>query len=273
MVGMHIFLIGYRLPKLFIIQWNRKRFGLAVSHILGFIYFLLPLYSFYGQSDIAVSSSNTGMTVLYANISKLNRNYTGLIEMIESKDPDVVMFVEFADHHDTHIKSFLSENYPYINRTSRSKKFVGSMVFSKYPVDDLADDFVQGAWRYGYFHITGPLREYYVYLVHTSSPISPRNYQMRNEQLVTVAEHVSTHVDSREVDVPVLLLGDLNVSPWSVFYKRFVSDLAVFSNVTARFPIAFSWRLKRIPLWWSHIDHIFTTDVDSISYLEQVDVP
>jgi len=193
--------------------------------------------------------------------------------MIESKDPDVVMFVEFADHHDTHIKSFLSQNYPYINRTSRSKKFVGSMVFSKYPVDDLADDFVQGAWRYGYFHITGPLKEYYVYLVHTSSPISPRNYHMRNEQLVTVAEHVSTHVDSREVDVPVLLLGDLNVSPWSVFYNRFVTNLSIFSNVTARFPIAFSWRLKRIPLWWSHIDHVFTTDVDSLSSLEQVDVP
>lgn len=193
--------------------------------------------------------------------------------MIQSKDPDVVMFVEFADHHDTHIKSFLSQNYPYINRTSRSKKFVGSMVFSKYPVDDLADDFVQGAWRYGYFRIDGPITPYYVYLVHTSSPISPMNYHMRNEQLTTVADHISTHAISRENDVPVLLLGDLNVSPWSVFYARFVSDLKNFSNITVRFPIAFSWRLKWIPLFWSHIDHVFSTDADSVGYIEQVDVP
>lgn|GEM_PF-247559 len=271
MVGMHIFLIGYWLPKLFVIQWNRKRFGLVLLHIIGFVYFLLPLSSFYSQSTDR--SVDNGMTVLYANISKQNRNYTGLIEMIASKNPDVVMFVEFADHHDAHIKSFLSENYPYINRTSRSKTFVGSMVFSKYPVDDLADDFVQGAWRYGYFRIDGPTSPYYVYLVHTSSPISPRNYRMRNEQLTTVAEHVSTHAKSRDIGVPVLLLGDLNVSPWSVFYHRFVSDLKDFANMTARAPIVFSRRLKWIPIRWSHIDHVFATDVDSLSVLEQVDVP
>jgi len=193
--------------------------------------------------------------------------------MIEQKDPDVVMFVEFADHHDEHIKWFLSQNYPYINRTSRSKKFVWSMVFSKYPVDDLADDFVQGAWRYGYFRIDGPIIPYYVYLVHTSSPISPVNYRMRNEQLKNVADSIVDHEGSREQDVPVLLLGDFNVSPWSIFYQLFVTDLAYFSNVTARFPIVFSWRLNRFPLFWSHIDHVFLTDVDSVGYIEQVDVP
>ncbi len=272
-VGMHIFLVGYRLPKLFIIQWNLRWFGLVILHILGFIYFVFPVYNFYTQSDLIGESSDTGMTILYANISKKNRNYTGLIEMIQDKDPDVVMFVEFADHHDEHIKWFLSENYPYINRTSRSKKFVGSMVFSKYPVDDLADEFVQGAWRYGYFRIDGPVGAYYVYLVHTSSPISPVNYRMRNDQLLAVADHISVHSGSREWNVPVLLLGDLNISPWSTFYNRFVADLENFSNITARFPIVFSWRLKRVPLRWSHIDHVFSTDTNAIGYIEQVDVP
>ncbi len=103
-VGMHIFLVGYRLPKLFIIQWNLRWFGLVILHILGFIYFVFPVYNFYTQSDLIGESSDTGMTILYANISKKNRNYTGLIEMIQDKDPDVVMFVEFADHHDEHIK-------------------------------------------------------------------------------------------------------------------------------------------------------------------------
>ena len=96
--------MGYWLPKLFIIQWNLRWFGLVFLHILGFIYFVFPVYNFYTQSDLIGESSDAGMTVLYANISKQNRNYTGLIEMIQDKDPDVVMFVEFADHHDEHIK-------------------------------------------------------------------------------------------------------------------------------------------------------------------------
>lgn len=143
MVVLHMFLSGYWLSKIILGMWNWKRFSLIIIHLVGFFYFIVPLSTFYEQADLVGSLSDTGMTVLYANISKQNRNYTGLIEMIQDKDPDVVMFVEFADHHDEHIKSFLSENYPYINRTSRSKKFVGSMVFSKYPVDDLADEFVQ----------------------------------------------------------------------------------------------------------------------------------
>jgi len=46
------------------------------------------------------------------------------MEMIDRYNPDIVMFVEFADHHDENLKPFLAERYPYINRTSRSKKFV-----------------------------------------------------------------------------------------------------------------------------------------------------
>jgi endonuclease/exonuclease/phosphatase (EEP) superfamily protein YafD len=83
------------------------------------------------------------MSVLYANVSKVNYNYSGLVSLIEQYDPDVVMFVEFADHHSDALKPFLSKRYPYINRTSWSRTFVGSMVFSRYTVDDLADDFVQ----------------------------------------------------------------------------------------------------------------------------------
>jgi hypothetical protein len=53
------------------------------------------------------------------------------------------MFVEFADHHYEYFKEFLKTKYPYTNNISRSSTFVGSMVFSKYPIDNRADDFTQ----------------------------------------------------------------------------------------------------------------------------------
>lgn len=192
--------------------------------------------------------------------------------MIDTYNPDVVMFVEFADHHDENLKPFLAERYPYINRTSRSKKFVWSMVFSSYPVDDLADDFVQGAWRYGYFSIQTVNQLYYVYLVHTSSPISPINYRMRNEQLATIHADIVTHQPSRK-DAPILLLGDLNVSPWSVFYQRFVEDLDWMMNVTRRLSPIFTRHLRFLPFVASHIDHIFSNNPAMIHDVEQVDVP
>ncbi|MBU0626817.1 hypothetical protein KKG31_03405 [Patescibacteria group bacterium] len=81
--------------------------------------------------------------MLYGNIHKDNTNYTAIQSMIEQADPDVVLFVEFSDNHYANLKDFLQKNYPYINSTTRSEKFIGSMVFSKYPIENRADDFEQ----------------------------------------------------------------------------------------------------------------------------------
>jgi hypothetical protein len=80
---------------------------------------------------------------LYANIHKDNIAYEAIQKTISDTNPDIIMFVEFADHHYLHLKDFLQAQYPYSNNTTRSKKFVGSMVFSKYPLSNKADDFPQ----------------------------------------------------------------------------------------------------------------------------------
>jgi hypothetical protein len=81
--------------------------------------------------------------VLFSNIHKNNTNYEGIKKTISDNDPDMLMFVEFADHHYDNLREFLQAQYPYTNTTTRSKKFVGSMVFSKYPLTNRADDFPQ----------------------------------------------------------------------------------------------------------------------------------
>jgi hypothetical protein len=80
---------------------------------------------------------------LYANIYKDNTDYTGIITTIEHEKPDLILFVEFAAHHYTHLKPYLEVKYPYTNSTSRSKTFVGNTVFSTRPLDNWADDFPQ----------------------------------------------------------------------------------------------------------------------------------
>ncbi|MEI6773797.1 MAG: hypothetical protein WCL18_03070 [bacterium] len=74
---------------------------------------------------------------------KDNVQYDAIKKTISDTDPDMLMFVEFADHHYEHLKDFLQLEYPYTNTTTWSKKFVGSMVFSKYPLSNKAEDFPQ----------------------------------------------------------------------------------------------------------------------------------
>ncbi|NOZ45093.1 MAG: endonuclease/exonuclease/phosphatase family protein [bacterium] len=81
---------------------------------------------------------------MYANILWTNTDYTGIENMIDSYDPDVLMFVEFASHHYRHLYDFLSERYPFVNRATWSQSLmVGSMVFSKYPIDNLVEQYPQ----------------------------------------------------------------------------------------------------------------------------------
>ena len=77
-----------------------------------------------------------------------NNNIDAIKKMILDENPDVVLFVEFSEEHSQALKDFFATHYPYSNNTSRSKIAVGSIVFSKYPIDNLADDFPQANWRY-----------------------------------------------------------------------------------------------------------------------------
>ena len=247
-----------------------------VVFVFVFLFFALkftPIITHFYQGLTAPSIYKTGdVRVLYANIRKDNVDYSWLLAMVDKYDPDMVLFVEFADHHDIHMKSYFSKKYPYINRTTWSQKFIWSIVFSKIPITNLADKFPQGAWRYGYFSIDLGNHPYYLYLVHTSSPTSPFNADMRNNQFASVIHDMQIH-EKKFPRADILLLGDFNVTPWSIFYQQFVAQLPYFTDITNRFSLLFTWRLYWFPLFRAHIDHIFTNQPSFINSLQSISVP
>jgi endonuclease/exonuclease/phosphatase (EEP) superfamily protein YafD len=183
------------------------------------------------------------------------------------------MFVEFADHHYDNLKDFLQSTYPYTNSTTRSKKFVGSMVFSKYPLTNKAYDFPQGMRRYGYFSLPFADHEIYFYLVHTSSPDSYSHFLMRNEQLTTFVQDIKQHESDKKHN-DIVAVGDFNITPWSSYYS-ILSD--AFSgqliNVTKRLPFLFTWKFKTFPLFQAHIDHVWTSSSLIVKNLRSISMP
>lgn len=130
-----------------------------------------------------------------------------LKQKILTENPDVVMFVEFSDAHKQALEGFFDEHYPYMNMTTWSKILVGSVVFSKYPITNLADDFEQGAWRYGYFQVEKSGVPYYFYEMHTSSPVSKYFFQKRNQQLQQVkTEFLTLHTLHRSSDAKIIMV-------------------------------------------------------------------
>lgn len=199
------------------------------------------------------------LKVLFANIHKNNTNYEWIKKTILDNNPDMLMFVEFADHHYDNLKDFLQAKYPYTNSTARSKKFVGSMVFSKYPLINRADDFPQWMRRYGYFSVPYHNQEIYFYLIHTSSPDSYDHFIMRNNQIATWVKNFKNH-ESEKKHNAIVAVWDFNLTPWSPDYTLLSQSLSgELIDITKRIPFLFTRKLTIFPLLQAHIDHVWTS--------------
>lgn len=234
--------------------------------------------------------------ILFSNLYEGNIHFDEIKYKIQEEKPDIVIFVEFSDQHKQGLQAFLDQHYPYMNTTTRSKIFVGSVVFSKFPITNLADDFEQGSWRYGYFKIEKEGQPYYFYEIHTASPVSKTFFERRNQQLQQLkSDFLSLHQSSREKNAKIIMVGDFNVSPRSIYYKTFAKDLnGELKNATRGFPLLFTWSLSemlkvhqdfnflpqrmrttvsKLPILWSHIDQLFISPSIKIQNLKSIQIP
>ncbi|HOG15665.1 MAG TPA: endonuclease/exonuclease/phosphatase family protein [Candidatus Absconditabacterales bacterium] len=242
--------------------------------MFGLLFFLYSKdYTNFYNGDGFDQQEGTGINVLYSNILYKNHNYTGILDWINKYDADVVLMVEFADEHYQNMKENLYDKYPYSARTSWSQKYFGNVVFSKYPIDNLTDNVDQGTWRYSHFNLKQDDKNYYFYLVHTSSPAAYKFFTMRNKQFNILMNDFEKHDLEQSQNNHVMVLGDFNVSPWSIYYKKLEAVMSGFKNMTKNFRILFTWRIKSLPFIISHIDHIFIDDDSVVSNITKLNTP
>ena len=261
--------------------WLRIQF--SVFFVLGFSamlgIFLWKFHSFYGHYQLSENAAGN-LKVLFSNIYKDNVEYDELSGTIARENPDVIMFVEFEEHHYKHLKSFLEENFSYVEYLPWST----SIVASKYPLNLLPTSVKGKKWRYHYFQIQKGNQDYLAYLVHTSSPTSQRHFVNRNKQLKIIAnDFLTMHSEWRWELGKVFMVWDFNISPWSKYYEDFADQLSgKMENATRAFPYYFSWNLAKLlkisrtlegvpEILFSHIDQLFVskaTKVKSITPLQ-----
>lgn len=88
-----------------------------------------------------------------------------------------------------------------------------------------------------------------VYVLHPTPPLSAEMAELQTAYLDQVAQQVALETQ------PVLLVGDINATPFSLPYHRFVS--AADLNATMR---------HATPTWWPgglHLDHVLVRDIQA----------
>lgn len=95
--------------------------------------------------------------------------------------------------------------------------------------------------------------------MHTSSPDNYEHFVMRNEQLNTFVQDFENHESDRQHD-NILVVGDFNITPRSPYYDILATSFSgKLDNSTKILPFLTTRRLKEMPIFQAHIDHVWAS--------------
>jgi endonuclease/exonuclease/phosphatase (EEP) superfamily protein YafD len=196
------------LPFLVFGRWRRT----AVCALVFLSLILFEIAPFYLPPGNETPSHN--LRVLLANVNYGNREHQPFFDLIEKESPDVIAILEYARQWHDHLVPFLNE-YPHHIEWTLEDPF-GIALYSRIPLDQAEISFFGEAKLPS---ITARLevsgRPLQLVATHPFPPTNGRWFELRNQQLDNIAEFI------RAADDPVILLGDLNCTPFSPAYKDF----------------------------------------------------
>jgi endonuclease/exonuclease/phosphatase (EEP) superfamily protein YafD len=205
-----------------LLSFKRKFLKFAIFAYMSFFIiclFLLPLY-FSPLPDHQLQDG-VHLRVMQINVFTGNSEYKKVEAAILRNDPDIILLDE-VNWQWLHNLSSIKGKYPYRIEEARDDNF-GIAMFAKIKPEKCEirmSRVAQVPYIYAKFVIDPQSRKSVSFFgLHTLPPVGNVNYETRNAQLVEIAEDIAK-VQSDNI----ILLGDLNLTPWSYFYNKLEKD-------------------------------------------------
>ncbi len=186
------------------------------------------------------------LRLLLSNVLWDNNQHNDVIEFIRKEKPDLAFFQEVTPRWAKEFEALNSE-FPH-SKLQPEDEAGGMAVFSRVPfvraeLAPLAD--YNGPAVIVQFNVGNRLIS--IVSVHPPPPGGKLNFDHRTEILNQTAAFVNS------LPEPKIVIGDLNTTMWSPYYKRFVGQIGL-RNVREGFGILPSWPTYLPPLFIP-IDH------------------
>ncbi|MBD2099504.1 endonuclease/exonuclease/phosphatase family protein [Leptolyngbya sp. FACHB-261] len=175
------------------------------------------------------------LRILLANVNTQNKSYDQVLSWVRREQPDVAVFIETSVAWVKQLNG-LTDLLPYSFSRFKERN-LGIAIFSKVPLERPSINWFEAEKNPGPSVVANlRLQEQTLALIatHPLPPISPDFFQDRNRQLQAIAQYV------RQLKTPVLLLGDLNLTMWSPYYRKFIGETGL-RNARQGFGVLPSW--------------------------------
>jgi len=199
----------------------------------------------HAQSSGEETTSRSYRAVL-VNVDHNNAEFTKISDYIRSVNPDFLLLVEVNEKWMASLQK-LRDSFPYSKGYPHPK--FGILLMSQLPFDQASILFL-GEERIPTVVAQVTIQnKQRVNLVgtHPRSPMTSAHSRSRNEQLRSIAKLVSDQSN------PVVLLGDLNVTPWSPMFQDLLTHSGLRDSMEG-LGLQPTWP-TRFPLAWIPIDH------------------
>ncbi|MFH1707073.1 MAG: endonuclease/exonuclease/phosphatase family protein [Planctomycetota bacterium] len=241
------------------LAWRRRwtALGTATAALLVNGAVILPFY-FHPVNTVADTRGET-LRILSANVHTSNTRYDRLLDLIKKEDPDIIVLNEINAEWNEALAS-LEETYRYNKRVPRPDNFgiaiYSRFLFRKAEIVEFGEGYVPPT-------IIAEVQKgeavFNVVATHPLPPIGPWYYARRNSQLASLAEYISL------IDRPVVMAGDLNMSVWSHYYRKFLAGSGL-KDARQGFGVYPSWPTV-LPFLYIPIDHCFCSrEVTVVKY-------
>ncbi len=208
------------------------------------LFHILPVYLSPGESF--AESKSEMVKIFSSNVRRHNTHHQQVIDLISKETPDVVTFQELDNTWLEALKP-LDETYSY-RRVIKVNFRERLALYSKLPIIASHEKYY-GSFRIPVLITTLNVKGYHlvVYTTHLTSPTTIRDARARNQALRQLAQEIPL------VKEPVVLVGDLNISPWSPYFYDLLRTSGLKDSRDG-FGTQASWPTY-VPLFLIPLDH------------------
>jgi endonuclease/exonuclease/phosphatase (EEP) superfamily protein YafD len=223
---------------------GRCRTTAAVFLILASVNLAVVLPLYFGKANKPEGAS-PAMRAMLLNVNTRLGDANRVRSVVTEANPDILILEEISASWMSDL-TWLTNSYPHSLAQPREDNF-GIGLFSKLPLAEAEVVYIGGA-EVPSIGATASTRETRLRVIATH-PLPPagRDYsRWRNEHLEQLPDYVrSPHA--------ILLLGDLNVTPWNYHFRRLLARTGLCDSAKG-FGVQPTWPNVN-PLLWIPIDH------------------
>lgn len=207
---------------------------------------------------LETSAQSPGVTVTSANVLIGNEQYDAVETALLAPQADVLAVLELDSLLQSRLAHRLPAVYPHRHELPRDEDGFGIGLYSRDPIQHLRVVDLGGIFRGLAARIVVRDQPYRIVAVHTMPPIGAGGAALRAEHLRRTAEFVR-ELQAQEPDCPIVLMGDLNVTPWSPHF-RLLEDNSQLRRAARGSYLTPTWHcLPTFPFGLA-LDHVLISD-------------